>query len=97
MSMRCRRSSGAARGIGRRLGEGIEVGDHHVEGDRPGALEVGLVGGVAGLGEEAEVDLPVEGLHEAALHLGLARVVAHLDEVGRRGRARPEGGSPSAS
>ena len=34
-----------------------------------------VVGVVVGLGEEAHVDLEVEGLDEAALHLGLAGVV----------------------
>ncbi len=81
-SMRWRRSSGEAPGSAASWDEGIQVGDHHVEGHCPGAFEVRLVGGVPRLGEKAEVYLPVEGLHEPALHLGLAGVVAHLDEVG---------------
>ena len=39
------------------------------------------MGVVVVLAEEPEVDLEVERLHEAALHLGLAGVVGDLDEV----------------
>ena len=38
------------------------------------------MGVVVGLAEEAEVDLEVERLHEAALHFRLAGVVADGDE-----------------
>ena len=70
--------------------ERIEVADDHVDLDGARAGEVGLVGVVVVLAEEAEVDLEVEGLHEAALHLGLAGVVGDGHEVLRGGGA--EGG-----
>ena len=66
--------------LGDGLLERIEVDDDHVDRERGEPLQVGLVGVVVGLGEEAEVDLEVERLDEPALHFGLAGVVGNGNE-----------------
>ena len=73
--------------LGDRLPERVEVHHHHVNRLGVEALQVGLVRGIVRLAQEAEVDLEVERLHEAALHLRLARVGAHRDERIRRRRS----------
>ena len=64
-------------GIGHRFTEGIEVDHHHI--DRIDCLggQVGLVGGVVALGQDAAMDAGVQGLDPAAEDFGSAGVLSH--------------------
>ena len=50
------------------------------------------MGGVVGFGEEAQVDLVIEGFDEAALGFGLAGVVGDLGEMARGFLGTEDGG-----
>ena len=73
--------------LGRLFDERIQVDDDHVEGDRAETSQVGLVAGISALGEQTEIYLPVERLHEPAFRFGLPRVIAHRNEPVPRGES----------
>ena len=76
--------------------EGVEVHHHHIDRiDRLGG-QVGLVGGIGSLRQDAAVDARVQGLDPAAEDFGGAGVLRHLGDrkpgrrQGRRGAAARE-------
>ncbi len=69
--------------------EGIEIDDDEVDGVDPVGLEVGPVRGLGAVGQDAAVDLGVQGLDAAAQHLGRA---GHLGDLGVRDAGLPERG-----
>ena len=62
-------------------GERVQVRHHEVDGVDAVRLEVGLVLGLGAVGQDAAVDLRVEGLDAPAQHLGRA---GHLGDLGVR-------------
>src|SRR5581483_1970316 len=74
--------------------EGVEVADHQIDGLDALGLQVGQVLGLGAVGQDAAVDLGVEGLHPPAQHLGGAGDGLHLG-VGDAGLGQGSGRAPA--